>query len=463
MKGLGAALAVGWLHAVAPAAVWAQDPAPESVAPDGEQAPLDERLQALEEELRLTRSFVVGQKPNVVIGGFLDFGLFVPQGNGSGVLLDSGPRADRVFPRYADQYGWVFLGDLLAPAVNTRGEPADLGDLPGVIRHDAIDSNGAPGFVVNEVNVRLNAAVADNALVTTSINFTPRNGSNFSLGDLFDVDLAQLEWMVGASRRTSIFIGKVEPVLGIEYRERKADRRVGITPSLLARYTTGSPLGLKVRSKFGPAHADDLLTVAAAITNGSSGTELFHFHDEIDSNAAKTASGRVALRPTLPFGLELGASGEFGAQDHALDSARSLWFFGVDLQATVGRFALKAQWLRGSGEGEDARTASSTAQRPYGLRLNNGAYVELNAGVGSMLTLLARGEFRDALVWLGDPTAPGGAERLYVTKSWRATIGARLVINQHVTSKIEFLRNGEYGGIPEVRNDVFTASLVLSY
>ena len=40
--------------------------------------------------------------------------------------------------------------------------------------------------------------------------------------------------------------------MGIEYRERKASQRFGITPTLIARYTTGTPLGLKVRSKLGP-------------------------------------------------------------------------------------------------------------------------------------------------------------------------------------------------------------------
>jgi hypothetical protein len=61
---------------------------------------------------------------------------------------------------------------------------------------------------------------------------------------VFDVDIAQVEWMPTESQRTSIFAGKIESVLGIEYRDRKADRRFGITPSLIARYTTGTALWL---------------------------------------------------------------------------------------------------------------------------------------------------------------------------------------------------------------------------
>jgi hypothetical protein len=103
------------------------------------------------------------------------------------------------------------------------------------------------------------------------------------------------------SGRTSIFFGKTDSVIGIEYRERKANQRFGITPTLLARYTTGTALGVKVRSKFGP---DDLFVVAAAVTNGSNTTEQFHFYSEIDTNAGKTASGRLSLHPPLPVDLE---------------------------------------------------------------------------------------------------------------------------------------------------------------
>ena len=52
------------------------------------------------------------------------------------------------------------------------------------------------------------------------------------------------------------------PVFGIEYKERKSDQRYGITPSLIARYTIGSQLGVKVRSKL----LDDWLILAAAVT-----------------------------------------------------------------------------------------------------------------------------------------------------------------------------------------------------
>ena len=89
-----------------------------------------------------------------------------------------------------------------------------------------------------------------------------------------EVDLAQLEWLPTRSGRTSIFFGKFDSVVGIEYRDRKAVQRFGITPSLIARYTVGTPLGIKARTKLGES---EWLILAAAITNGSSTTEQFHF------------------------------------------------------------------------------------------------------------------------------------------------------------------------------------------
>ena len=136
----------------------------------------------------------------VNVGGYVDFGFFAPQGTGVGVVQDEGPS--RYFPEYANKYAWVFLGDLLAPTVNSRGEAASLGNFPGVNRFDSIDSTGAPSFIVNEVNMTLTAALSPSALATASVNFVPRSGHDFSIGDFMEVDIAQLEWMPTRSGRT---------------------------------------------------------------------------------------------------------------------------------------------------------------------------------------------------------------------------------------------------------------------
>jgi hypothetical protein len=481
----GAVVAVAFLAGLVPAAARAQgnDQAPVAPLPANEDADADtesdddaadaageappiedEHYEELKEEVRQLRGVVAGRKPTVTLSGYADVGFYVPQGDGTGFVQDLGPVDSRHFSQYAARYGWVFMGDILAQMINSRGEPADLGNPPGADRLDLIDSNGAPGFIVNEVNLTLNAALAESVLATTSIDFIPRTGSDFRLGDVFEVDLAQLEWMIGRERRTSIFVGKFNSVIGIEYQVRKSNQRFGITPSLIARYTTGTPIGIKVRSKLGPR---DMLVLAGAVTNGSSVIEPFHFYDETDSNAGKTASGRFAIALPLPFRFELGVSGMYGAQDRALDSRHPIWFQGADLQLLTPRFQLTAEVLRGHSAGELGAVAVG-AKRVYGLDLRGGGYVQATAMLTWMFGLLVRAEFRDALVWLGDPmlqaTDPTTtADRIYVTKSWRVTAGLRAVITDRLVVKLEYLHNGEYGGVPSIPNDVFTSSVVMSY
>jgi len=415
-----------------------------TVLDEEEPAPADQQtVDALvAQQVKQNEQLATNAQKLLSWGGYVDFGFFVPQGDGSGYVQDYGHAR---YPGLSS-YSWVFLGDILAPAVNSRGEVADLGTAPGVDRFDSVNSRGAPGFIVNEVNLRLAARPAPNAIITTSVNFTPRTGSNFSLGDVFDVDLAQLEWLPTESQRTSIFVGKMESVLGIEYRDRKSDHRFGVTPSLIARYTTGTALGVKVRSKFGD---DDWLVIAAAVTNGSNTTEQFHFYDEVDSNAGKTGSARLSIRLPLPFSLELGFSGSYGPQDRTTTNTHPMWFFGPDLLADIGPLALKGQWLRG-------RAAGDPTQDVYQLDLHGGGYLEADVMATGSFGLLGRIEYRDAFVAL-DPS------RAYVTKSWRATGGVRWVVTRWAALKAEYLYNGEYGAIPHVRNNVATSSLVLSY
>jgi hypothetical protein len=416
--------------------------APAAPPPDEEAAPATpDEAALLDEQIRQNEALAASRRQAVTFGGYVDFGFFAPEGNGAGYVQD----VMHTYPGYRG-YSWVFLGDILAPAVNSRGEVADLGDAPGVDRYDGIHSGGAPGFIVNELTLRLRATPSPTAILSASLNFTPRTGSNFSLGDVFDLDIAQLEWLPTESQRTSIFVGKIDSVLGVEYRERKSDQRFGITPSLLARYTTGTALGLKVRTKLGP---DDCVVLALALTNGSNTTEQFFFYDETDTNLGKTVSGRLALHLPLPVSVEIGASGSFGSQDRSTNDEHAMWFVGPDLLAELGPVNVKAQWLTG-------RAAGDATQQVYALDLHGGGYLEADAMVTPTFGVMGRGEYRSADIWLPD-------ERAYVSRSWRVTAGARWVMTTWAILKAEYLHNGEYGGLPQVPDDVFTSSLVLSY
>lgn len=428
---------------------------------DDRMAQMQEQINELSERLKQSEDARAKAVSPLTIRGYVDFGFFKPIGNhGEGTVEDVG---NRMFPQFSN-YSWTFLGDLLATAVNTRGEVASLGNPPGLFapRFDSVSSGGAAGFIANEVNLRLGYALSERAVLRTSVNFVPRSGHDFALGDFVDVDLAEMEYVVTDDGNTSVWAGKTLPVFGIEYKERKSDQRFGITPSLIQRYTSGPQLGLKARSKL----FHDWLILAGSVTNNSSGTEQFHFQSEIDKNSGKTLNGRIALSipvSTLmgsPLGnkLELGGSGEWGQQDWSPDvncdvclfhQNGNIWFVGADLQFLSNNFVLKAQWIRGKAPGTPDGTA-------WTLNLHSSGYVEVNVLVLPQLGFLGRAEQRDAFV-------AQGMARAYLTKERRYTGGVRFIFNPHIVLKAEYLHNQEYGGIANFRDDIFTMSLVLAH
>jgi hypothetical protein len=419
----------------------AGEPTAEELDPEAQARALSNRVEELEAKLEASEKARRARFP-VKITGYGDLGFFATQGDGAGFRRDAGHD---MFPDQSG-IGWVFYGDLLATMVNSRGDVADLGEAPGVDRFDSINSEGNPSFLVNELSVGIQAGLGDRALFTSSVNFTPRTGTDFRLGDSFDVDLAQLEWLPFANGKTSIFVGKVDSVIGIEYKTRKPTQRFGITPTLLGRYTTGTAVGLKSRTKL----LNDHLIVATAFTNGSFGTEQFHFHNEIDTNSFKTLSGRISARVPIAGGtLEIGPSGQWGTQDGAPNGADAMWTAGVDAEFESPRFDIKAQWLQARAPGDEIAKA-------YKLKLKNGGYVEANVILTPVIGLIGRAEFRDAEV-------QEGMERLYITKNWRATAGVRLIFNPNAILKAEVSHNGEYGGVPSIPDDVVTTSAVMAF
>jgi len=424
---------------------------PETETPEDQIAELKERLQQDEEERKKSVS-------RLSWNGYVDFGYFAPIGNGGvGWIRDSG---NVYFPQYSN-YSWVFMGDLLGTPVNSRGEAASLGIAPGVSRFDSVSSAGAGGFIVNEVNLRPRYQLADNAILRASVNFVPRTGSDFALGDFVELDQAEMEYLPTADGKTSIFVGKTMSVFGIEYKERRSDQRFGITPSLVGRYTDGPQLGIKVRSKL----LNDWLILAGAVSNGSSTTEQFHFYSEIDQNWGKTLSGRAAV--AIPVGhllhnddrLEIGLSGEWGPQDRATNNSGKIWFEGLDLQYVNANFTVKGQLMRGAAPG-----LPDSGTDVYGLKLHASGFLEADWMVLPYLGLMGRAALRDAIVTLGVPMPGSTSEtRIYITDQIQYTAGVRVVFNPHVVTKLEYLHNQQLGVIPQFRDDVFTSSMVLSF
>ena len=80
------------------------------------------------------------------------------------------------------------------------------------------------------------------------MQFVPRF---FGLGDGGDDTRVVVEQAFGRlvpfdSQELALSVGKFDSVFGIEYLDNQANIRTGVTPSLIARYTTGQSIGAKL-------------------------------------------------------------------------------------------------------------------------------------------------------------------------------------------------------------------------
>ena len=422
---------------------------------------LEERLQKLEEEVSQQKddSGYLEEKLKELlplsgrIGGYVDVGFFATTGNGAGTRED---LASTYFPEYAGIVpgSWVFMGDPLSTAVNSRGEPADTGQSRAVT-FDPIHSQGKSSFIVNAVNLQLFSAIGETAQINTSIDFVPRsrdvsdpNGT--FLGDFVDVKLAYGEWRPRIEAFDLMLqAGKFDSVLGYEYRAMESPDRIGITPSLICRYTCGHPIGLKARARF----FDDALIANVSVTNGSNFMEIFPFSDETDTNQFKTVSGR--LSSLLGKKVEIGVSGAYGAQDFQTSNSVGQWHIGGDIHAELADFEITAEFVHGRADGQTSKT--SMAKCDVAPCLNyTGGYVLLAYRATNVFVPYGRVDYRDAL-------HQSGASFVYIADLWRATVGLRAEIGNHVIAKVEATRNMELGRLPAFPDDVATSSLVLKF
>jgi hypothetical protein len=450
--------------APARAAAASQDPAggpptSDERGADEPPAPLppgvEERLTQLEEEIDRLREEgrrAQAARPraaHLTLGevrlrflGYADVGFFKAAGDGVAYALDPGKR---YHPEHRDAAPWVFYGDPWANPVNSQGDSADLGlDRTNIARWDPLRSGGRPTFLVNMVNLGMVASLGQELLFETSLNFEPRQGRLGSPGDHVEVDLAYLEWVPFAALDLHLFAGKFEPTFGLEYRQRKASDRYNVTPSLIARYTVGTQVGLKVRGSF----FEKALNYNLAVTNGSPSTERFgHFGEELDSNAGKTLSARIGYRLPLRFHVELGASGAFGPQDLQPDDRVAQWQVGGDLKLVAGDFTLRAEYLQATAPGGGISSADTLSAEGY--------YVDGWYQVAPWFGVYARVDRRIALL--------RSLPNLYASDVGRLTGGVRLDINFHLFVKAEYLRIVNFGAAPDLNDDVFTTSAVFKF
>ena len=424
----------GWLAAVAiacgPGIAHAMpDPPPdaEAAAPDPVPVPLpklddetEERLSVIEQEnsalakeLRSVKAKVEILEPllqlrrAVAISAFIDVGAFAAAGNGAGIRSDF---LHQNHPDYRDTVAgqWVFIGDPFTTMINSLGDPADTADSRE-IENDAINSSGRPTVIVNSIGLAIGKSVRDDIRIEALAQLLPRPGP-----DSLEISYARVAYKPSEKYDFYLDAGKIDSVLGVEYRAQDAHRRLTVTPSLICRYTCGRPIGIDAR------YVGTRVNASAAMLNGDNFEERFSPDSELRANTVPTFAGHLEYKLPIGQALWVGASGAIGPQDGQSNPGVRQWHFGVDANLIdLHGFDATAEYVKGRQRG--ATSGDPVADQMAGLEragcdladclVYQGAYLMVSRRLKNWIPY-ARFDWRDA-------THQRGAEFVYEASSIR--------------------------------------------
>jgi len=429
------------------------DAAAEEVVPAADE-------QAIEEP-------ATGATPQVsplVITGYVDVGFAKAQGNGTSYPVGfAPPMAGAPVDYYVDTF---------APAVNSRGEAASTLPPPGTTVNGFMPRSagigGKSSFLLNtaDVDVRYTATELP-VLVFARMQMVPRlYGPEMMAGQApGDSTRLVLEQAFGRitplkNAELAISIGKFDSVFGIEYLENQANFRIGVTPSLIARYTTGQSVGVKVFYRVQIIPASSAVSLNVAATN--SGTFVESLQGPSRSlNGMPVASARLGYELNLErVSLKLGASAAYGPRnDQTEGNGPRQTVLGVDARLVVPTLTLSGEFVHVNEQ--DANSTKLTGIDiflPFVTEFYaHGFYVqaaeELPLRIAPFrITLYGRYDRRNAeFEGFSDITVD------------RITAGLNVGIGENLVVKAEYLVNRELAGAPQVDNNVATSSVVWTW
>ncbi|MBL8909617.1 MAG: hypothetical protein JNM17_02830 [Archangium sp.] len=385
--------------------------------------------------------------------GYVDIGFAKAMGDGSSFH----PQDTRAPLDYG--------ADAFAPAVNSRGEVAST-DTSGRFTN---------GFLPRSVGIGSNASFLINT-ASADVRFQPRGLPIFlfarmqlmprfsTTGDATRVELQQAFGRISPfkNHELAIFLGRFDSVFGIEYLENEANLRVNITPSLIARYTTGQGLGAKAFYRFQIPAIWSAVSINVAATNNGTRIEALA---PIDANlsGALAGSGRLGYELNLQYlQIKAGLSGLYGARNDQKSNATNQRAAGADFRLNAYGISIAAEllWLW-DDEGEGARKfvgQSGSRELVTQFTVWGGGWARLaytlpwKWSTVSGITLYGRYDRREAQF--------AGFPRLVTD---RMTFGAHVDLFEVVALKAEYLFNRELSGAAVVDNDVFTSSVVFTW
>ena len=383
--------------------------------------------------------------------GYLDVGYAVARGNGS-----SFAPGDTRLP--AD-----YTVDAFAPAINSRGEVASIDSggrfMNGFLPRSA-GLGSTPSFLINTLSADLRFTPSEVPLMFFArAQFMPRFSSS---GDATRVLLQQAfaKWNPISTQEFSVALGRFDSVFGIEYLENEANLRLNITPSLIARYTTGHSLGLKgfYRVQLPSLWSAVSLNVAAT-NNGTRVEELAG--PSLSFSGVPVGSARLGYELNLQaVQMKLGVSGLYGPRSDQKSWDVRQMALGLDFRLNAFGVAVAAELLRlvdepGKAAGKFTGLGSyelATGFAVWGGYVLLGYALPFEYGHFNRLTFYGRYERRHAQFKGFTPIAVD-----------RLTVGGRVDLFDRVALKAEWLVNREVAGAPYVDNNVFTSSAVFTW
>lgn len=384
--------------------------------------------------------------------GYVDVGFVKASGNGSSFHPND--------TRAPLDYG----SDAFAPAVNSRGDVAST-DTNGLFTNGFLPRSagvgGNPSFLIN-------TASAD-------VRFQPRGLPLFlfarmqlmprfqSTGDATRVDLQQAFGRVSPfkNHEFALFLGRFDSVFGIEYLENEANLRTNITPSLIARYTTGHGLGAKAFYRFQLPTLWSAISFNVAATNNGTRIEAL---SPIDANlkAALVGSGRLGYELNLQaLQIKAGLSGLYGPRNDQRGTAARQMAVAVDFRLNAFGLALAGEllWLHDEGGTGTEKFVGQSAPRELLTDFN-----VMGGWARAAYTLPWKGTVFTGVTVYGRYDRRAGTFKGFPTiETDRFTAGARIDLFDTLALKAEYLVNRELSGAANVDNDVFTSSAVFTW
>jgi hypothetical protein len=398
----------------------------------------------------------------LVVTGYVDVGFAKAQGDGTSYPAGFVPAVTGAADYYVDTF---------APAVNSRGDvastlPPPMTTVNGFLPRSAA-IGGKSSFLLNTADVDLRYTATEvPVLVFTRLQLVPRlYGPDVVPGQMpGDNTRLVLEQAFGriAPLRNSelaISVGKFDSVFGIEYLDNQANFRVGVTPSLIARYTTGQSVGVKVfyRVQIIPASSAFSLNVAAT----NSGTFVESLQGPSRSlNGMPVASVRVGYELNLErISLKLGASAAYGPRNDQTDgNGRKQTLLGFDARLVLPTLTVSGEFVHVNEDDAGGSKVTGTAVFPFLTEFYaHGFYLqaaeELPLKIAPFrITIYGRYDRRTAEF--------EGISEITID---RMSAGLNVGIGDNLVVKGEYLVNREIAGAPQVANNVATSSVVWTW